>query len=427
MQIRDRLTSLAFRFALVLTAGSAVMTLHQGSALASNVGGALTRTEMLQRAQYWVDRGFTYSQSTSAPDSSGRNYRTDCSGLVSNAWHLSSSLVTNQFLSNAQANAAAMQVISLDSLEPGDAVVRDSDGFGPDGHIELFAFWANAADHRQGAYVYSFNEDGETVENPYAASNFGNWGFDSWSELSGYTAIRYTNRIDDSPPPAPVEPVGSQTGDFDGDGKSEVAMFYDYGNDNAGLWLFSSNGTTPRMPWSSGAGNWSVSRTKFVTGDFDGDGRSEIAALYDYGNDSTGLWLFNSDGTSPRRTWVTNPGGWGWNRSKLTAGDFNGDGRAEIAVLYDYSNDVTGLWLFNSDGTSPRRTWVTNPGGWGWNRSKLTVGDFNGDNRSEIAVFYDYSNDNSGLFYFNSAGTVANRVFLSGAGNWGWARSLLGG
>lgn len=229
----------------------------------------------------------------------------------------------------------------------------------------------------------------------------------------------------DSPAAEPAP--GAQTGDFNGDGRSEIAMFYDYGNDNAGLWLFSADGTTPRMTWSSGPGNWAVSRTKFVTGDFDGDGRSEIAALYDYGNDSVGLWLFSSDGTSPRRTWMTNPGSWGWNRSKLVAGDFDGDGRSEIAVLYDYSNDVTGLWLFNADGTSPRRTWVTNPGGWGWNRSKLTVGDFNGDGRSETAVFYDYSNDNSGLFYFNSEETAAQSVFLSGAGNWGWARSLLGG
>lgn len=83
------------------------------------------------------------------------------------AWHLGSSLITHEFLNKAR-NNDGMHVIPLDALRPGDAMVRDSDGAGQDGHMELFAFWKNENDHGQGAYVYSFNTNGETVQNPYA-------------------------------------------------------------------------------------------------------------------------------------------------------------------------------------------------------------------------------------------------------------------
>ncbi|MGR4880788.1 hypothetical protein ACIPUC_15485 [Streptomyces sp. LARHCF249] len=158
---------------------------------ASSLSGTVSRTEIMTRAQSWVDRGITYTQANQEWDiDGGHRYRRDCSGLVAMAWHLGSSPLTQDFLANAQAGNG-MHVISRDDFRPGDAMVRDADGAGPDGHMELFSHWRNPADHSQGAYVYSFNENGETVENPSADSNYGNRGFNSWSELASFTAIRY--------------------------------------------------------------------------------------------------------------------------------------------------------------------------------------------------------------------------------------------
>jgi hypothetical protein len=160
-----------------------------------SISGTLSRNEVLQRAQYWVDRGFIYGQ-PDAPDSSGRRYRTDCAGLVSNAWRLGGSPLTNDFLANALNGVANMRVVRLDDLRSGDALVRDTDGADSDGHIALFAFWKDVADPRKGAYVYSFEALGETVRNPYVPSNFGNRGFDDWSRLTSYIPIRYNNVVE---------------------------------------------------------------------------------------------------------------------------------------------------------------------------------------------------------------------------------------
>ncbi|MEV4755407.1 hypothetical protein AB0J86_09870, partial [Micromonospora sp. NPDC049559] len=157
---------------------------------ASTVGGAITRSEVLDRAQYWVDEGEEYNTSASAPDPDGRSYRTDCSGLVAMAWHLNGSPDTDAF---NDVSDARWDEIPLDDLLPGDAVVKPDVG-SVSGHIELFVSWKDKSNHRAGAYVYSFNNTGETVRNPYKVNNVGKLGFDSWDELTDYhKAIRYTN------------------------------------------------------------------------------------------------------------------------------------------------------------------------------------------------------------------------------------------
>ncbi|WP_019887869.1 hypothetical protein [Streptomyces purpureus] len=99
----------------------------------STVGGSISRTEMIQRAQYWVDQGVPYSQRAYYKDPQGRTYRTDCSGLVSMAWHLPTS-ATTWTLPNY-----STQLASLDDLKPGDALNNIN------AHVVLFAGWTDSS------------------------------------------------------------------------------------------------------------------------------------------------------------------------------------------------------------------------------------------------------------------------------------------
>ncbi|RJQ46368.1 MAG: hypothetical protein C4534_02760 [Gaiellales bacterium] len=227
------------------------------------------------------------------------------------------------------------------------------------------------------------------------------------------------------------------TSDYNGDGKSELAVLYDYGNANTGLWLFDptpAGYAAPRLVWSSGRGNWDWNRSRMTTSDYNADNRTEIAVLYDYGNSTTGLWLFDPSLTgynAPRGVWSSGRGNWDATRSKLVASDYNGDGATEMAILYDYDNSTSALWLMDpsvSGYNAPRGVWSSGRGNWSWPRSKLAMSDLNGDGKSEIAVLYNYDNANTGLWLFDPGATGYNApraVWSSGRGNWEWFRSRL--
>ncbi|KMS70431.1 esterase, partial [Streptomyces leeuwenhoekii] len=176
--------------------------------------------------------------------------------------------------------------------------------------------------------------------------------------------------------------------------------------------------TNPSKKWdniSTSFGSWNWDRSKMVSGDFSGDGKTDVGVLYDNGQNTDGsfksaLWTFTSTGTdfaNPSKKWdnvSANFGSWNWNRSKVTTGDFNGDGKADVGVLYDNgqtadSRNKSALWTFTSTGTdfaNPSRKWESGELSWNSDTSKLTAGDFNGDGKTDIGVLYGYSRQDDG-------------------------------
>ncbi|MFF6904682.1 FG-GAP-like repeat-containing protein [Streptomyces sp. NPDC012389] len=207
------------------------------------------------------------------------------------------------------------------------------------------------------------------------------------------------------------------SGDFNGDGREDVAAFYDNGTSTEGknrssLFAFYSTGTgfaAPKKVWST-PGGFTWSKSKLTSGDYNGDGKDDIAVFYDNGSSDTGqvssLYTFTSTGTgfsSPKQTWTT-PGGFTWSKSKVTSGDYNGDGKDDIAVFYDSGSSDTGqvssIYTFTSTGTgfaNPRKTWTTT-GGFTWSAGQVTSGDYNKDGKDDIAVLYNGGKSADGKF-----------------------------
>ncbi|MGE0247732.1 MAG: FG-GAP repeat domain-containing protein, partial [Thermoleophilia bacterium] len=208
----------------------------------------------------------------------------------------------------------------------------------------------------------------------------------------------------------------SHSSDFDGDGRSDVAAFYDYGGGSLGIFVHrgaASLDPVARRIQLTGAGQWELDRTRLVAGDFDGDGRSDVAAFYDYGGGNLGIFVHRGTaaGLDPvaRRIQLTGAGQWELDRTRLVAGDFDGDGRSDVAAFYDYGGGNLGIFVHRGTaaGLDPvaRRIQLTGAGQWESDRARLTAGDFDGDGRTDVAAFYDYGGANLGIFVFR--GTAA--------------------
>jgi uncharacterized protein (DUF2141 family) len=112
------------------------------------------------------------------------------------------------------------------------------------------------------------------------------------------------------------------TGDFNGDGKSDI-LWRDTGG-NVAIWEM--NGTTILNASTSFVANvpgtWSV----FGNGDYNGDGRSDILWRDTSGN--VAIWEMNGTTVLNASTsFVANVGG---TYTIVGTGDFNGDGKSDI-------------------------------------------------------------------------------------------------
>ncbi|GAB3931391.1 hypothetical protein GCM10029976_035320 [Kribbella albertanoniae] len=102
----------------------------------SVANGPISRQEMLLRSASWIRDKVPYSQDNGSPHvNEFGSYRRDCSGFLSMAWHLSSSLSTATLPS-------VMRQITYDDLQPGDALLRRSGGVN---HVGLFVGWYDTA------------------------------------------------------------------------------------------------------------------------------------------------------------------------------------------------------------------------------------------------------------------------------------------
>jgi hypothetical protein len=134
--------------------------------------GPIGRSEVLVRAQSWIDERVPYSQTSKHTNDFG-SYRADCSGFMSMAWHLSASLTTFSL-------PDVMDEIELSDLRDGDALWQRANG---EGHIALFLRWANPA--KTMPVVQEEFDFGEVAEEHI------------WQSASGFFPRRYKRITDD--------------------------------------------------------------------------------------------------------------------------------------------------------------------------------------------------------------------------------------
>lgn len=193
--------------------------------------------------------------------------------------------------------------------------------------------------------------------------------------------------------------------DFDGDGKLDLAIAeQSYPNGQVSVELGKGNGTFGQPIVS--ALTSSASNPYFIlAADFNGDQKSDLAVLDNYGNGFQVL-LGNGDGTfgTPVDTPLT------YSIFSLAAGDFNKDGKADlVATIGNTNSSSVNIYLSNGDGTfSPGQQYIVYP------NSYVSVADVNGDGNLDLIV--DATNSygsqyNLLVFLGNGDGTFQNPIF----------------
>jgi hypothetical protein len=168
---------------------------------------------------------------------------------------------------------------------------------------------------------------------------------------------------------AGANPYGIAVGDFNGDGKSDMAVAN--GNVAGSVSILLSNGDgTFAAPLSFAAGANPYDAT---AGDFNADGKADLAVTSASG--TVNVLMGNGDGTFGAPTMYAV----GASSHSVKIGDFNNDSRPDIATMNYNSASVL---LGNGDGTFQPTVNASIPG----NNINAVVGDFNHDGNLDMAT-----------------------------------------
>ena len=181
-------------------------------------------------------------------------------------------------------------------------------------------------------------------------------------------------------------PAPSRFSDYNGDGKSDLAVY----NESAGLWFVgnadTNNSIVPNVPWG-------FNGATALLGDYDGDTNADLAV---YAR-ASGLWYVRS---YPGSVLVWNKQ-WGFNGAVPVHGDYDYDGgadtnKSDFAVFHP----PTGRWYIQS-AAGGVLAWNVQ---WGFPTAIPVPGDYNADAKSDLAVY----DRNTGRWYIRDLANGSN-------------------
>lgn len=197
---------------------------------------------------------------------------------------------------------------------------------------------------------------------------------------------------------AGAQPIAIAKADFNADGKLDVAMATSFPNSVTIMLGDGAGGFLPRSQFSIPA-----TPAAITTADFNGDGKADVAVagfIPVQGDGSVSVLLGNGSGSFSAPISF----GVGQGPSSIVAADFNGDGKADLAVGIQFSRTVTVVFGDGIGGFSGAITLnsASTP-------RAIGAADLNGDGKIDLASANDGTN-NVSVFLNNGSGSFGGRT-----------------
>jgi len=213
--------------------------------------------------------------------------------------------------------------------------------------------------------------------------------------LVGAAHAQYFESRGNFPVGPPVDPVAVAVGDFNGDGKLDIAVTPDVSSTKISVLLGNGDGT-----FQKGVNYTVESQPEGITaGDLNGDHNLDLVVTNHFSK-SISVLLGNGDGTFQPARHIGLHGQPG----QIALTDLNRDGNLDIVVV----DQAVSTLLGNGEGTFDSLVDNHSFGGF---VTALTVGDFNHDGSVDVAICGSSQvSDSAGILLGNGDGTLQSAV-----------------
>lgn len=174
-------------------------------------------------------------------------------------------------------------------------------------------------------------------------------------------------------------------GDYDGDNKADVAVYRAPASGTAGQSYFyyrgsanNPNGNITYMPF--GARRSATADEDYpAPGDYDGDGKNDVAVVARLGSTSAATFIVRSSSNGTVR-FVD----WGSISDYIVPGDYDGDGKTDFCMRRTGSGNSRNYYI-KSSGTAGTEQTIT----FGSFGNYTVQGDYDGDGKTDLAEWYN--------------------------------------
>ncbi|WP_083937089.1 FG-GAP repeat domain-containing protein [Longispora albida] len=222
-------------------------------------------------------------------------------------------------------------------------------------------------------------------------------------------------------------------GDYNGDGKSELAFFYEQTDGYSAVYTMTFNTgnnsfNAPVLKWE--APSWGVGTRFLASGYFSGisENRADIVMFYQYDNNRIGIFRLLSD-IGGGFVWTAGPelASWGPGTKAMVAVGTSSANISNIALQYDYGGGHIALWTLHWDALS-LTSWAMPWDGpvWGGGTRFVRAGNFAGDTVADLLLFYNYGGGHVAAFVLTATGQAYTPPTLLWNGpTWGGGTQFL--
>ncbi len=172
-------------------------------------------------------------------------------------------------------------------------------------------------------------------------------------------------------------PASVAVGDFNGDGKPDLAVANQLPTTSRCCSATAAATSAPPPPAPTPPATVPLS---VAVGDFNGDGKPDLATA---NASSRQRHVLLGDGSGNFSAAATSPETAGTSPFSVAVGDFNGDGKPDLATANGGSDNVT---ILLGDGSGNFTAAATSPETAGDGPISVAVGDFNGDGKPDLAT-----------------------------------------